>query len=94
MNAVALRRLIVRFVVVTSSAAITSIKMASMYEKALYVLWYHETNSTFTVQQRSKNEYERGPPYVKIFKYCYAKFKNHGSVCDLKRTGRPMCVLA
>ena len=63
--------------------------MASLVEKAQCVLWYHETNSPITVQRNFRRLYGGSPPDVKSIKSWYQKFKETGSVDDLKRTGRP-----
>jgi hypothetical protein len=41
------------------NAAIVSINMASMKEKAQCVFWYHETKSPLTVQRNFRREYGR-----------------------------------
>jgi len=62
--------------------------MASMKEKALCVLWYHETKSPVTVQRKFGNEYGQLPPDVKSIKAWYAKFVEAGSFGDLNRSGK------
>jgi hypothetical protein len=71
------------------SAAIASIEMVSMKEKAQCVLWLHETRSPGTVQRNFSREYERHLPDVKSITGWNAKFKETGSVGDRERTGRP-----
>ena len=61
--------------------------MASSVEKAQCVLWYHETNSPITVQRNFRRLYGGSPPDVKSIKSWYQKFKETGSVDDLKGTG-------
>ena len=63
--------------------------MASMQEKAQCVLWFHESRSPVTVQRQFRREYGRDPPDVKSNKDWYDKFKETGSVCDKRRSGRP-----
>ena len=63
--------------------------MFNMQEKAQCVLWFHETNSAVTVQRHFRRKYGRNPPDVKSIKNWYDKFKDTGSVGDLKRTGKP-----
>jgi hypothetical protein len=65
------------------SAAVVSIKMASMKEKPQCV-WFHETKSG-----NLRRDYARHPPDVKSIAVWYAKFKETGNVGDHKRTGRP-----
>ena len=63
--------------------------MVSMKEKAQCVLWYHETKSPVTEQQKFRNEFGRPLPDVKSIKAWYSKFVETGSVGDLSRSGRP-----
>jgi len=60
-----------------------------MKEKAQCVLWYHETKSPVSVQQKFRNEYGRPSPDVKSIKAWYSKFVETGSVGDLDRSDRP-----
>ena len=61
--------------------------MASMQEKAQCVLWVHESRSP--VHRQFRRKYGRDPPDVKSIKGWYDEFKETGSVCDKRRSGRP-----
>ena len=64
-------------------------KMFDWKEKAQCVLWFHETKSLVSVQRNFRREYGRSPPDIKSIKSWYNKFKDTGSVGDLKWSGRP-----
>ena len=59
-----------------------------MKDKVQCVLWYHETKSPVSGQQKFRNVYGRPPPDGKRIKAWYSKFVQTGSVGDPKRSGR------
>ena len=52
-------------------------------------MWFNKTKSPVSVQRNFRREYGRSPPDIKSIKSWYNKFKETGSVGDLKRSGRP-----
>jgi hypothetical protein len=54
------------------SAAIVSIRIVSMKEKAQCVFWFHEMKLPVTVQRNFRREYERHLPDVKNIRGCRA----------------------
>ena len=60
-----------------------------MKEKALCVLWYHETKSPVTVQRKFRIEHGQTPPDVKSIKAWYPNVVETGSVGGPNRSDRP-----
>jgi transposase len=65
------------------------VKMATVREKAICVLWFFETKSDIKTQRRYRTQYGKDPPSDNAIRRWLKQFQETGSVQHRKRAGRP-----
>jgi hypothetical protein len=56
------------------------LKMATVQEKAVYVLWFYETKSVIKTQRRYRTQYGKDPPSDNAIRRWLKQFQETGSV--------------
>jgi hypothetical protein len=64
------------------------LKMATIQEKATYVLWFYETKSVIKIQRLYRTHYGKDPPTDKALRRWLKQFQKTGSVLHRKVAGR------
>jgi hypothetical protein len=65
------------------------LKMATVQEKAMCVLWFFETKSVIKTQRRYRTQYGRDPPSDDAIRRRLKQFQETDNVLHRKGAGRP-----
>jgi hypothetical protein len=65
------------------------LKMSTVREKAMCVLWFFETKSVIKRQRRYRTQYGRDPPSDNAIRCWLKQFQETGRVLHRKGAGRP-----
>jgi hypothetical protein len=63
--------------------------MATLQEKAMYVIWFFETKSVIKMQRRYRTQYGKDAPSDNAIRRWLKQFQEARSVLHLKGRGRP-----
>jgi hypothetical protein len=65
------------------------LKMATVQEKAMCVLWFFETKSVIKMQRRYRTQHGKDPPSGNAIRRWLKQFQETGSVLRRQEAGRP-----
>jgi hypothetical protein len=70
----------------------SNLKMATVQEKAMCLLWFFEAKSVFEMQHRCRTQYGNYPTSDKAIQLRLKQFQETGNVLHRKGAGRPSTV--